>query len=351
MRRGRGKLLVSALIMASIIAIALLVLVILGRNSIKSYEQQISSLKSSIEVNQKYVYVAMDDIEAGDVIKQDGNVIKQQIASGIDAGLYITDADFIEDLVSLVDIPAGQPIMRNMLTNEDVSPGVMEVEINVATLLVDSSTNDYVDMRIAFADGSDFIVLAKKQMKNLIYNTSTWYTDLNEQEILTLTSAVTDAYSNTGTYIYLTRYTNPTIQAANQCTYPVNGIVHDIVTGSGSTQDPNINRESATYLAMTQTLNLLARQRLEDKLKMLTPEQLAAVAAGRGLQDTASATAYAAYEESLLTSGENDTYSQTTETANTNEQAQEGDVTETDANASDNSGILTDEQNAGGNGG
>lgn len=304
MNRKTIKMLVSGLVMASIVAIALLIVVILGRNSIKKYEQQITSLKSDIDSSQKYVYVASSDIGAGDAIKQDENVIKQQIASGIDAGLYISDEDFVEDVIALVDIPSGQPIMKNMLTNEDISPGVMETEINVATLLVDSKTNDYVDVRIAFADGSDYIVLSKKQMKNLIYNTSTWYTDLNEQEILTLTNAVTDAYSNTGTYIYLTRYTNPQIQAANQCTYPVNGIVHDIVTGAGATVDPNIDKESATYLAMTQTLNLLARQRLEDKLSMLTPEQLAAVSAGRGIQDTASATAYAAYEESLAISAE-----------------------------------------------
>ena len=321
MNRKTIKMLISGLIMASIVAIALLVVVILGRNSIKRYEQQITSLKSDIESSQKYVYVASSDIGAGDTIKQDENVIKQQIASGIDAGLYVSDEEFVEDVIALVDIPAGQPIMKNMLTSEDISAGVMEAEINVATLLVDSKTNDYVDVRIAFADGSDYVVLSKKQMKNLIYNTSTWYTDLNEQEILTLTSAVTDAYSNTGTYIYLTRYTNPQIQTANQCTYPVNGIVHDIVTGSGATVDPNVDKESATYLTMTQTLNLLARQRLEDKLSMLTPEQLAAVSAGRGIQDTASATAYAAYEESLAITDEEGTENSTDTSA---AQASEG---------------------------
>lgn len=343
MTRKTAKMITSALVLVSIIAIAMIVLVILGRNSIKNYEEEISSLKYNIESNQKYVYVASGDIEAGDDVKQDVNVIKQQIASGVDIGLYVTDEDFVSDVIALVDIPSGQPIMKNMLTNEDVSGGTMEVEINVATLLVDSSVNDYVDVRIAFADGSDYIVLAKKQMKNLIYDTSTWYTDLNEQEIMTLTSAITDAYSNTGTYIYLTRYTNPTIQAANQCTYPVNGIVHDIVTGSGSTTDPNVDKESTTYLKMTQTLNIMARQRLEDKLSQLTPEQLAAVSAGRGLQDTASATAYAAYGEQLAITEEEQAASAESIVAETT------DATNTTNTVTSEDQILTDEQNAGGN--
>lgn len=337
--RKKSKMLISALISISIIAAALIVLVILGRNSIKQYESKIASLENNIATNQKYVYVASADIEAGDSIQQDVNIIKQQIASGIDSELYITDADFIEDIVALVDITAGQPIMKNMITNEDVSGGTMEVEINVATLMVDSAVNDYVDVRIAFADGSDYVVLSKKQMKKLIYETSTWYTDLNEQEILTLTSAITDAYTNTGTYIYLTRYTNPTIQAANECTYPVNGIVHDIVTGSGSTTDPNVDRESTTYLKMTQTLNLLARQRLEDKLALLSPEQLAAVAAGRDIQDTASATAYAAQEESLASSADSSEYDTTVDTTteeNTDETATDSEAVVEDGEGDNN---------------
>ncbi len=305
MDRRTGKMVMRLLVLVAIIAVVLGVFVVLFRSQIKKYESQITDLKYNIESTKKYVYVASTDIEAGDEVKMDDNIMSQQIASGIDASLYITSEELVLDnFTALVDIPAGQPIMKNMITSDEITKGSMEVEINVATLLVDSATNDYVDVRIAFADGSDYIVLAKKQMKNLIYDTSTWYTDLNEQEILTLTSAITDAYTNTGTYIYLTRYTNPTVQESNVCTYPVNGIVHDIVNGSGSTQDENVDRTSATYLRMTETLNLVARQRLEDKLSSLTPEQLAAVAAGRQIEDTASATAYAAYEESLSTSAE-----------------------------------------------
>lgn len=293
MTRKKGQIIIRLLIAVAIIAAVLAALVVIGRNQIKNYEAQITTLQTQITSNQQYVYVANTDIEAGSDVQQDINVIRQQIASGIDSSLYVQDTDFANNYVALVDIAAGQPLMKNMVTAEASGLGEMEVEINVATLLVDSATNDVVDVRISFPDGSDYIVLSKKTMKNLIYDSSIWYTTLNEQEILTLTSAIIDAYTNTGTYIYLTRYTNPTIQEANACTYPVRDWTHDTINGTGETTDENIDRTSETYMKMTETLNLLARQRLENKISQLTQEELAAVAAGRGLQDTASSTAYA----------------------------------------------------------
>ncbi len=342
MTRKRGKLILRLLIAVAIIAAVLAALVVIGRNQIKNYEAQITSLETQITSNQQYVYVANTDIEAGSDVQQDINVIRQQIASGIDASLYIQDSDFENNYTALVDIAAGQPLMKNMVTADEVSTGVMEVEISVATLLVDSATNDVVDVRISFPDGSDYVVLSKKTMKNLIYDSSVWYTDLNEQEILTLTSAVTDAYTNTGTYIYLTRYTNPTIQEANVCTYPVRSWTHDTVNGTGETTDENIDRTSETYMKMTETLNLLARTRLENKIAELTQEELAAVAAGRGLQDTASSTAYAgqqaAQDAGILDENGNviDSESSETTTTTTSDSA----TTETTDSEETESGVI-----------
>lgn len=305
MGRKKGKLITRLLIAFIILALVLGVLVVLGRNQVNQYQTKIDDLQYQIDSTQQTVYVANGDIDANTQIQQDINVMQQKIATGLDPSQYLTADDLTNGkYTSLVKIATGTPIMKNMVTSDDVTNGNKEVEINIAELLVDSKANDVVDMRIAFPDGSDYCVLSKKTMKNLIYNSSVWYTDLNEQEILTLTSAIVDAYTNTGTYIYLTRYTDPSIQDASQCNYPVNQIAHDIVNGSAETSDPNIDRTSDTYTKMTETLNLLARNRLQEKLASLTPEQLQAVAAGRALQDTSNATAYAGMSASIEAANE-----------------------------------------------
>lgn len=297
-----------ALVLFIVLFVVMGILVILARNQIKDYEAKIQQQEYTITSNQKTIYVAGLDIEAGTKAEPDVNIISTTIASGVDAALYATADDFTDTTIFLVDTYLGQPIMKNMISNEGFSEGDKEVEISTATLLVDSKENDVVDIRIAFPDGSDYCVLSKKQMKQLVYDSSIWYTDLNEQEILTYTSAVIDAFTNTGTYIYITRYTNPTVQEATQCTYPINQIAHDMVNGTGETEDPNIVRTNETYEKMVQTLNTLARSRLEQKLQSLTPEQLAAVAAGRGLQDTAAATAYAGAEAYEAEQAESEDY-------------------------------------------
>ena len=311
MSRKRSKLIIHILIAFIIITVIAGIIIALGVNEINNYQEKMANLEAQIAANRQYVYVANGDILAGDEIQEDINAMKQEIASGLNANLYMTAEDLAVITTALVDIPAGQPIMKNMIMMEErPEDDLREVEINVAKLMVDSQTNDVVDVRVSFPDGSDYLVLSKKYMKNLIYDSAVWYTNLNEQEILTLTSAITDAYTVTGSYIYTTRYIAPTLQARAENYYPVNGIAHNMINGSGETTDPNVNRASVTFEKMKESLNLLARQRLEEELSRLSEDAMAAVAAGRGIQDTANATAYAGqqrYEAEYETSGMTDT--------------------------------------------
>ena len=304
MGKKKGRIISRLLILFILLFAAAAAIVYIAKGKINEYQAKVIELNDQIATNTKTVYVATDNIIAGDELILNQNIMEQNISSGIDGSLYLNDMDLQADVsIALVSVPAGQPIMKNMTTTRSTGAGVREVEVNTATLLVDSKTNDVVDIRIAFPDGSDYCVLSKKQMHQLVYNSSIWYTDMNEQEILTYTSAITDAYTNTGTYLYLTRYTTPTVQEATQCNYPINGIAHDMINGTGETVNKNIDREVATYEQMTETLNIAARSRLEIKLGTLSSEQLAAVASGRGLQDTASGTAYAGMQQNIEDGG------------------------------------------------
>ncbi len=101
---------------------------------------------------------------------------------------------------------------------------------------------DYVDVRISFADGGDFILLSKKQIQGLSplreEGTHALWLIVSEEEILRLSSAVVDAYLNEGCYIYAIQYISDSQKAA-----VVNYVVSDTVKQLME-EDPNIVRRA-----------------------------------------------------------------------------------------------------------
>lgn len=249
-----------------------------GVGELNDYKVTEQMLMDELNRNSRIVYVACEEgIKSGDIItdvEDGGNVMAQEIYSGVEPTYYITEEDM--GSIALIDIKAGQPVMSNMITTLEITNDTREYEITVVDLMVDQKVNDYIDIRIMFPNGEEYAVLTKKQIKNLILDSSVFYTYLNEEEILRLASATVDAYSMTGTKIYATRYVEPTLQNATIPNYLVRAETLDLMTS-----DPNI-----VTLAQ-HTMNLSARMSLEQRLSGLTEEQLAAVADGHGLQDTA----------------------------------------------------------------
>ena len=102
------------------------------------------------------------------------------------------------------------------------------------------SRGDYVDIRIQFPNGADYIVLSKKRVLDCsLYDevtqidNSLWI-EVSEEEILTLSSAVVDAYFNEQAKIYAIQYVSQDQEKAI-VTYPVNDIVHALIL-----EDPNV---------------------------------------------------------------------------------------------------------------
>lgn len=263
------------LLVAVLIAIAVIAY---GAGQIKDYKATEQVLMDELQRNSRIVYVACEGgIKSGDIItdiEEGGNVMQQEIYSGVEPTYYFSEEDL--GSLALIDIEAGQPVMKNMITTLEITNDTREVEITVVDLMVDQKVNDYIDIRIMFPNGEEYAVLTKKEVKNLVLDSAIFYTYLNEEEILRLASATVDAYTMTGTKIYATRYIEPTLQNAAIPNYLVRAETLDLMTS-----DPNI-----VTLAQ-HTMNLSARMSMEQRLSGLTEEQLAAVADGHGLQDTA----------------------------------------------------------------
>ncbi len=273
------KRLTAGLICTAIMIIALAAALIYNRKALNEERAVTDAYAKEMLANQQTVYTAITDIRHGDTITEGENVQLQNVYTGLSAGVYITAEEL--GSTAIIDIPKGVTVMKEMVTAVSIAQDTREYEIQVARLMQDETENDYVDVRIMFPNGVDQVVLPKKQIKNLDLENCVFWTYLNEEEILRLASATIDAYTITGTKIYATRYVETNLQDEALPTYLVNTYVQDMFDSTSAYYDGNLLTKAI------QTLNTDARNDMERKLKAMTSEKLAAVAAGHELEDTA----------------------------------------------------------------
>lgn len=290
MRKKKGISSTTVLLVLFIVAATAAAWFFLQYTSLSKTANELISMQ---EANTKTVYVATGYIDKGTELSATGNnanVQKQIIQTGLEAYNYITDAEL--GSIALVDIPTGTPVMYNMVSALSFEKDTREYEISVVNLATNQHENDYVDVRISFPNGEDYIILAKKPIKNLFLDNCVFSTYCNEEEILRMTSAIIDAYTTTGAYIYTTKYVNSNVQETATPNYLVRAETIDLINSS-----PNVLTKAI------ETLNLSARINLETRLGKITEDELAAVSEGYGIADTAKTTVYSAIkteEESYI---------------------------------------------------
>lgn len=272
--KKRKKLVTSALVTLSILLILAIVLLIVGGKFLNERRNKIDQMQAEMNANKQILYVASSFIAQGDTIEEDKNVMLQEVYTGLEPYCYITKDDL--GSIACVDIEENMPIMKNMTQPFVIDHDTREYELNVVNLMADQTENDYVDVRIMFPTGEDFIVLAKKQITNLDLKGCRFDSYLTEEEILRIASATIDAYTITGTRIYTTRYVEQNLQHPATPNYLVKQETIDLINS-----DPNVLDKAQ------ETLNKFARLELEERISMLSSDQLTAVAKGHGLEDTA----------------------------------------------------------------
>lgn len=119
-------------------------------------------------------------------------------------------------------------LYKETLITEDVR----EAEYSFIELPTNIANEDYIDIRIQFPSGDDFILLSKKKVKN-VAGLTLWL-DVDEGEILTMSSGMVDAYLEKAK-IYAMPYVDEHMQGASEMTYPVKANVKELIESS-----PNI---------------------------------------------------------------------------------------------------------------
>lgn len=182
----------------------------------EEYEAEIDKANQIINENSKTIYITTKDLYPGDVINEN-NIIKASVFSSIKSEDLIEIDDIGKPI--LINVKSNLPIYKTMLSNNYVENDLREEQFEQFYLSVNLMENDYIDLRILYPNGEDYIVLSKKSIKDLSLEKNICFLWLNAQEQLTISSAIVDCYLNEGTKLYTTKYIEPNIQSASITTY------------------------------------------------------------------------------------------------------------------------------------
>ena len=156
-------------------------------------EQRLQSLECPL-------YVADMDLYKGMILSEE-HVRKEIRYTDQQTDRYISEEDFGKIL--LTDVKTETCLLDVMLA--DATPGIRDVFVSEVELPTHLEVNRRVDIRICYGNGEDYTVLADKTIKKMEENEGI-VLGLTEEEILLLSSAITDGKVYTDVRLYAVTY-------------------------------------------------------------------------------------------------------------------------------------------------
>lgn len=184
----------------------------------------------------RYVYMLKSDKQKGEEIL-DTDLVKCEIYSSNELSV-ITTADDLVGKKLKIDMGKMSIMNSNMVYKDDISDDVRLHEYSFVDLHDEILEGSYIDIRIVFPNGEDYIVAEHKRIEKR--KDTSVYVYVNEEEILLMSSAKVDINAYTGTKVYAILYARDYQNPASK-DYPANEHVCDLADW-----EPNIIKKVFT---------------------------------------------------------------------------------------------------------
>ena len=168
-------------------------------------------------------YVLNRDIKSGEKVTVDMftpiSTYQSMVPQNYINSANVANLDGNKALIAKIDMSKNTVVTTNSVVTEDqtVTNDIRTMEYNMFTLPINVDIGDFVDIRITFPNGQDYIIASKKEIKNIQGNIITF--ELPEQDILMLNSAIVESYIMTASNIYIAKYVEPGLQEKATNTY------------------------------------------------------------------------------------------------------------------------------------
>lgn len=235
----------------------------------KDYETKMTELNNWAEQNMTG-YSLVKDVKQGDLITSD--MVKEVAIAPNAAASDLLDLQKLEadEYYAKTDLKANTLIAESLVYKDaPLTNDTREAEYSVVQIQDNVKKGSFVDIRIQFPNGDDYIILSKKKVLGI--KGITLRTQLDEGEILMMSSAIVDAYLEDAK-IYAIPYVDGYMQTSSIVTYPVKSNVRKLIEES-----PNIVN-IAKY-----NLEKQNRARLESGVKGLSDAEKSKYREGENL--------------------------------------------------------------------
>lgn len=179
-------------------------------------QEEIEELKVQAQIERAYVFSG--DFPIDHVIGSGDIKVVDVKSQSLPENAYLYDASeegLTEIIGKKLKIPVEDKtiVVNTMFFQEDdyVAIDLRSKEFNMITLPSDLEVGDYIDIRLLFPNGEDYLVVAGKEVMRTGTNvdSNSIVLDLDEEEIVRLSSAIIETYMLEAANLYATKYVNP----------------------------------------------------------------------------------------------------------------------------------------------
>lgn len=204
-----------------------------------AYEGQIADLQAALDAIGPMVpiwTVAQDapDLFPGKVVEH-SDLSYQEIPESLLNQSFILEPDTIVGKYYKIALKGGTPLSMDLVMEDPLDDTTREFDVVATMLPIGMKVGDYVDYRIVYPLGEDYIVLKHKRVEAI--NDKTIKFKLNETEIHYYQAALIDYFLNKdkGAILYMTKYLEPGLQKPATEYYAIPANIEAIMLA-----DPNV---------------------------------------------------------------------------------------------------------------
>ena len=242
------------LLMAGILFIATLVAFLYYFGMTKRTKNELRDLRQTVESYESSltnVYILGNDVKAGAYVEE-ADLEMTNIPQDAVSQNAITDASMVEGKIYKTDLAANTPLTEDLLLDMVLTDDMRELDVVMTEVPIGLEPGDYIDVRIAFPLGQDFIAIPHKKVVDI--NGNVVKLIVEEKDFYANESMKADYGTYQAVKIYGAKYVEAGTQVAATAYYPVSA---DIL--KTEILDPNINTSDYS--------NTLARRKtLEEQL-------------------------------------------------------------------------------------
>ncbi len=260
MNQIRKKTMTGLIIGIILAVLGIAVTIFISYKTIKSYED--GTNKKFISNYMRDVKVLNKDVIQGEIITADMVTSTKIHITTVPTNVLTSDP---AGMVAKYNISANVPLTQNMVTTEIQSADIREQELNTVVMPSDLAEQDYVDIRIMYTNGTDYIVLAQKQVKKIVGQTM--WLNLSEDERLLLNSAVVDSFLNQGTKLYATKYTDPAAQIKSVIDSDIQNSLEATTTSSDEDTTDADQSANGTNIASANSIVTTVKGYIQEQIK------------------------------------------------------------------------------------